>query len=296
MSDLVEIGDARARVVVAPGVGAALVRYDLLTDDGPLALLRAPADDVATEPFALASNVLVPWSNRISGGGFWFDGEFHALEPNLPGEALPIHGNGLQMPWRVVGEAADRVDLAVASDGPGPFRYDAMVRYALADGVLTMALTVTNRARRPLPYGFGFHPWLPRTAAMTLAAPADRVWLEDERHLPTEVMAVQERPAWDFAAAKGLPADWINNAFAGWSGSARVAWPETGAALTITASENLSTYIVYSPNADADFFCFEPVSHPVDAHNLDDAPGLLRLADGEAAAGWCTLAPSMDGA
>jgi aldose 1-epimerase len=36
--------------------------------------------------------------------------------------------------------------------------------------------------------------------------------------------------------------------------------------------------IVYSPNENADFFCFEPVPHPVDAFHLSGSPGLKDLA------------------
>jgi aldose 1-epimerase len=41
---------------------------------------------------------------------------------------------------------------------------------------------------------------------------------------------------------------------------------------------------LYSPGAKAGFFCFEPVIHPVDAHNLPEGPkanGLTILANGE---------------
>ena len=48
----------------------------------------------------------------------------------------------------------------------------------------------------------------------------------------------------------------------------------------ITASNNLQTAIIYSPNDKSDFFCFEPVSHPVDAFNLPGRPGLEELASG----------------
>ncbi len=295
MPELVEIANDAARVVVAPEIGAAIIRYDLLTGDEPLALLRPPAAKLSADPFASACNLLLPWSNRISGGGFSFGGEFHALEPNVAGEPYPIHGNGFQEQWSVAAHGRDRINLTLSSAGPGPFRYDATVTYALTDGALTMTLDVTNRAGRPLPYGFGFHPWFPRTAQTTLMAPAASVWLEDDRHLPTEVVAVGDRLDWDFATAAPLPGGWINNAFTGWAGTARLAWPEHGVALTLTAADNLPVYIVYSPAPDAGFFCFEPVSHTVDAHNLGADPatvGLLPLADGEAAATWCTLTPA----
>src|ERR1700757_770805 len=62
-------------------------------------------------------------------------------------------------------------------------------------------------------------------------------------------------------AVRALPAAWINNAFLGWDGRARVLWSERRLALEIIADPPLSTYILYSPGGDSDFFCFELVSH-----------------------------------
>ena len=44
-------------------------------------------------------------------------------------------------------------------------------------------------------------------------------------------------------------------------------WPEHPAKLRIEAPPPLGFYLVYSPSEDSGFFCFEPVSHVVDAHN-----------------------------
>jgi aldose 1-epimerase len=228
--------------------------------------------------------LLVPWSNRISQGGFAFEGRFHGLEPNVPGEAFPIHGNGFSSPWRVIEETSASAKLQLSSEGPGPFRYRAGVSYGLSGGALTVNLAVTNEAAQPLPYGLGLHPWLPRTPATTLRAPARHVWLEDERHLPTTRLPLASRPEWDFARHHRLPLDWINNGFTGWCGSATIAWPERHLALDIEVSSPTSIYLLYSPGAAADFFCFEPVSHVVDAHNLEGAPdasGLVILAPGD---------------
>jgi aldose 1-epimerase len=52
----------------------------------------------------------------------------------------------------------------------------------------------------------------------------------------------------------------------------------------------LSTLIVYSPSAEAPFLCLEPVSHPVDAHNLPGQPGLVRLEPGEGLSASMVLA------
>lgn len=287
--------DGIAEVVLCPDLGGGLASYDLVAPGGRLALFRragpAPADALA-----LACTPLVPWSNRISGGGFQADGGFVALDANWPGEPCPLHGNGMQARWQVASHTARAAELTLDSDGPGAFRYTATLRYWLQDGALGMRLAVRHRGAAPLPYGLGFHPWFPRTAATTLTARADAVWLEDARHLPTRSVPVAGRPEWDFAGGRALPPGWINNGFVGWDGCATISWPDRGIALTVNAaafegSAPLAVYILYSPGADADSFCFEPVSHPVDAHNLPGLPGLSVLAPGDSVSVQCRFVP-----
>ena len=75
------------------------------------------------------------------------------------------------------------------------------------------------------------------------------------------------------------------------TGPARYGGRIVTCAFTFTASAVLSTYLVYSPSRSADFFCFEPVSHPVDAFNLPGEPtshGLVILEVGERTHAWAT--------
>ena len=298
------LADGIAEVVVRPGLGGAVAAYDLVADhlvaDGRVALFRRAAPGAA-DVMAMACAPLLPWSNRISGGGFHHQGRWVALAPNWPGEPLPLHGNGFLAPWRVVGQRRDAVELTLDSSGPGAFRYTARLHYWLAGGGLGMRLAVVHTGTDALPYGLGFHPWLVRDRATVLQAPARAVWLEDARHLPTVRVPVATCPAWDFTRPRRLPAGWINNGFVGWNGRATVSWPERRLALAIDAGAGadmaaaLSTYILYSPDAAAGFFCFEPVSHPVDAHNLPGTPegnGLFMLGPGQSAAVQCRFTPS----
>src|SRR5271165_2360800 len=109
---LVTLADGVAEATVVPDLGGGLASYDLIGAAGRAALFRPCRDPERAGPFDLALNLLVPWSNRISGGGFPFGGRFHPLEPNLPGEPHPIHGNGFSSVWAVENASAERVELS----------------------------------------------------------------------------------------------------------------------------------------------------------------------------------------
>ncbi|WP_306120352.1 MULTISPECIES: aldose 1-epimerase [unclassified Roseitalea] len=288
--DTVELAAGEARLSVVPSMGAGIADLSLTGADGrSRPVLRPWSGRIEDGPFALACNLLVPFSNRIE-GGFSFGGARHDLEPNLAGEPFAIHGDGFQRRWAVAERSRTATTLVLEDGAFGPLRYRAEITYALSADALLATLTMTSAAEAPLPFGLGFHPWFPRSAGTRLLFEADEVWLEDDRHLPTEKVPVNERGDWAFSAGAALPDGLINNAFAGWRGPAHVTQASEAVPCTVTASDNLDVAIVYSPGAEADFFCFEPVSHPVDAHNMDGLPGLAVLAPGEDLSGWMKIA------
>lgn len=281
------LSDGLLSAVVRPELGAGLARLDYVTEAGPQALLRPEPPGGTTDPLSLGMQVLVPWSNRVSSGGFSFRGRRYELPLNVKAEPFPIHGNGFSERWEVVTASAAAAALRLDSVGPGPFCYRADLTYAVGSGTLGLELTLRNTGPETLPFGLGFHPWFVRSAATVLQAGASAVWLETARHLPAGPAPVPLPAEWDFTHPAPLPKGFINNGFVGWNGQALVHWPERRLQLRIEASPMLSTYILYAPSAEADFFCFEPVSHPVDAFNLPGPPeahGLAVLAPGEAMA------------
>ena len=282
------LANARHRLEVVPEAGGAIIRFDAVTAAGARPILVPRGPDADPDRFDFGLNLLAPFSNRISAGGFSFAKAFHRLAPNLPSEAFPIHGDALTAKWSVGKASASMIRLLHHAGSFGPFRYAAEVSYELADEGLRATLTLTNLGE-PLPFGAGFHPWFPRLGVTSLAFQAAQMWEEDERHLPTRLVALQGDQDPGFADGASLPAGWINNAFVGWNGRATIGQPELGIAVSIEASPLLSTALVYSPNADADFFCFEPVSHPVDAHNMPGQPGLVVLENGASLSASLTL-------
>ncbi|MBN9071380.1 MAG: aldose 1-epimerase [Rhizobiales bacterium] len=275
----VSLSSGTARVTVRPDLGAGLTSFDMLHRGDWTPVFRS-VDPATDHPFGLSSILLVPFSGRISGGGFAFEGTFHPVERNMPAEKYPIHGSGFSAAWTVEERTDEAVTLSLDAEGPGPFRYSAVVTYRLDGPALAMELSVRNRAAIALPYGLGFHPWFVRDRNTFLTAGADCVWLEYEDHLPRAVEPVSGHPDLDFNRRRTLPPQWVNNWFEGWDGKALIDWPDRGLSVEVEAGEGLNRYVLFSPSGDADFFCFEPVSHPVDAFNLPEGPiehGLVRL-------------------
>ena len=110
---------------------------------------------------------------------------------------------------------------------------------------------------------------------------------------PPATLQSRRYPDWDFSALRELPDGWINNAFLGWDGGAEILWLDRSLALEVAADLPLG-YIVYSPSADSDFFCFEPVTHPVDAHNAPSDPeanGVVVLQPEASLTATCRFKP-----
>jgi aldose 1-epimerase len=275
-------GSSKAEILPQMGAGLA----GLWAGGRPV--LRPWSGRTDDGPFALACNLLVPFSNRISRGGFSFDGRQHPVPANLPGEACPIHGDGFQRPWQLTTVAPDHANLHLTGGTIGPFLYDAAVSFQLTERSFRTRLSVTNKLSITLPFGLGLHPWFPRDGDTRLQFAATGHWPETPDHLPATPAPLPFDRGCPWQSIAPLPPGWINEGFSGWDGRARILQGLRAVSLQL-ASEGLGTALLYSPSDAADFFCFEPVSHPVDAHNLPGQPGLGHLALGETLAASMTL-------
>jgi galactose mutarotase-like enzyme len=65
-----------------------------------------------------------------------------------------------------------------------------------------------------------------------------------------------------------LPAEFVDNSFSGWNGRARIEWPNRGYAVAIEADPAIRLTHFYSLGADCPIFCFEQITHQIDAFNL----------------------------
>ena len=248
--------------------------------------------DYPAEPLrvAQASYPLVPWSNRISQGGFTVNQQFHAIAPNAAGHAYPIHGDGFLQTWEFNQLDTSSLEMRLTSKqfNRNPHHYSATQTFKLVDGGMDQSLTVTHLGDEALPYGLGLHPWLPRNEQTTLRAKVSGVWLSHPDCLPKE--HVTDLPStWDLSAGISAAGSLIDNCFTGWDGTACVTWP--GQKLQLTLSQSIdsaevsthsaaSNYLLVFRKTTGDHFCIEPVSHPIDAFHLPGQPGLQMLEKG----------------
>lgn len=264
-------------LIVAPAWGGSVVSLRVQDRDVFAPVFPHPLN----RDLLVSGIVLTPFSNRIGNGAFTWDGAQQLVPRTLDYEPFPIHGDGFLQAWAVLRATQTELSLRLLESTIGPFRYSADQHFRITENSFAWSVSLKNLSVNALPYGTGLHPWFPRSAATRLMFAASGVWLSDAQRLPLRCVPVDTLPAWNFAQARPLPDTEIDHAFTGWNGSARIEQGPDHMSLTLAASDNLGTAVVYAPSPQIRYFCFEPVSHPIDAHNLPGRPGLAILAPGQ---------------
>jgi aldose 1-epimerase len=258
---LLTLRTARLALDLAPAAGGAIARFAF---DGADILRPMAAADIASGKGNNGSSYpLVPFAGRIRDGRLDSQGEQIRLAPNWPGAPHPLHGDGWANPWQVV--HSDRTSAAISylheragQQGGWPFRYRADQHFKLEDDRLTIRMTLENLEDRPVPGGFGLHPYFPRDADSELVCRSQTVWLMDADVMPIERVAVP--PQWDFGTGRKVDDVALNTCFEGWDGRATLIWPQRRLRLDMTAGAPFDNLVLYMPAGER-FFCVEPWSH-----------------------------------
>jgi aldose 1-epimerase len=229
---------------------------------------------------------LIPYSNRIAHGSFTFEGTEQRLALNFGDHPHSIHGNAWQKPWQVMeaDEARCRFVLShrpVGDEARGwPYAYRAEQIFELSSDELALTLLLENEDHRAMPAGLGLHPFFPRHPECRLQFAAECIYPNGEDSLPTDSMSVPD--VWNYRTMRELGEPRLDNCFAGWGGTARIAYVREKIVLSIKADPLLSHLVVYIP-AGRTFFAVEPVSHVNNAVNRRNptGDGLRILKPGE---------------
>jgi aldose 1-epimerase len=223
--------------------------------------------------------ILAPFSNRIRAGRLQFRGERHALEPHPDSAPDASHGYANRLPWRVVRQARESVELALDDwGGRWPWRLALEQRIGLVDGALEMRLAAVSRDARPMPIGLGFHPFFSRTGGQRLKVRAERVRATHADTRPTTSAPL------DGPLDASLDPWAMGRYLEGWDGKAEITLPTLDAAVTMTADPSSLPYLLTFTPPGRPVVCVEPVSHLTGAMELADAAaeaqGVRVLAPG----------------
>ncbi|MCP8940560.1 aldose 1-epimerase [Alsobacter sp. SYSU M60028] len=207
---------------------------------------------------------LAPWSNRIRGARFPFEGEDVVLPPQSADIPHTMHGFSHQRPWTVVehGPATLTMRYRHVPDA-WKWAFEAEQHLALDGAGLTIEMRVRNLSDRAMPVGFGVHPFLAVAHGDTVRFSAQGQWQADETGCAVERRALD--PAQGRHVAPHGPRA-VTDYFDGFGGVASVARRD-GSTVVIETGAPLGHFIFHAPEGGA-YVCLEPVSHVADAFNL----------------------------
>jgi aldose 1-epimerase len=277
---IVGLESTAQRLHVAPELGGAVVAWDWKISGAWTPIFR-PWDGKIEDRYTLACFPLVPWSNRITRGGFEYNGVFHPIALNRHGEPYPIHGDGWLQAWMVSEQTANSIRLSLESRrfAGNPYDYTASQLFTLLPNGIAIELSVTHLGDEPLPYGLGLHPYFVRNEETRLMAKTSGVWLSGKDPIPVE-HATDFPPTWDYNAPSLLDGPLIDNCFTGWDGRAVIGYPDRHMLVTMTMADCNGYSLMYRP-PDLPYFCYEPITQPIDAFHMEGRPGLVELRKGE---------------
>lgn len=242
--------------------------------------------------------ILFPFAGRLRGQTFRYDGRDYALADVQLNGPNAIHGFVFNRPWRVLRQEDDRIeatfqasvdDPALLAQWPADFRITA--EYRVTGTSLAATYTVENPDQRPLPFGFGTHPYfrLPLGGAVDdclVQVPASWVAILQDA-LPTGA-AVSVDAARDLRSGRRYGDFQLDDVLTGLAAEhGRVATsvtdPSSGRTLTQTFDAAAFPYVVAFTAAHREAVCLEPYTTLPNAFELlaqGRDPNLLVLPPG----------------
>lgn len=69
----------------------------------------------------------------------------------------------------------------------------------------------------------------------------------------------------------------MDHCYSGWSGRAEIQWSDAAFRVALAVDDAIAHFMLYVPE-DRDFFCFEPVSHAINAFNFPESAENAAIA------------------
>lgn len=276
----VRLVSERLVLELAPWLGGSIARLDYVAEGAEIPVLRG-AEGHPERVLDTGSFPLVPYSNRIRGGRFFFRGRDVKIAPNMPPDPSPLHGQGWLAPWEVVSADESSAELLFHHRaGEWPWSYEALQLFQLSGTALDIRLTCRNLSDQPMPCGLGQHPYFHCTPGTRLDTEVEGAWTIDDKVLPVE--RVSATGLFDLRDRLVCGQN-LDHGFDGWKGRAVMRTPGQPFAIEMS-SPDATCFQLYSP-PEGGIYVAEPVSHTNAALNAPEEEwarlGLRVLEPGE---------------
>ena len=230
---------------------------------------------------------LTPFCNRVDKNAFTYKKNKYYLKNNTKLGKFYLHGDGWLNKWKIIKKSKNKVRLSYTNKHSKltPYNYISNQDLILKKNSLRIDLSVKNIGNIDLPFGLGFHPYFPKNKFTLLKAKSKKYWIENNDYIPTKSRSLSTKL--NFNNYNLLPSKWTNNCFDCWDSNAKIIWPDKKIILSINASDNCKFFFLhvsskkFEKNFKNDYFCFEPMTHLVNAHNIKNKKGLINLSRNE---------------
>ncbi len=242
-----------------------------------------PTPPQTTNPSHTSSFLMLPWANRIAEGRFTFEGHTYQLKTTRD-DGTARHGDVRGRPWQVLQSDAYVQSLIFESsqhEGVNwPFSFAAQQMFTLQDNRIRVLTAIFNRDQRPMPAGFGHHPYFVRPSApadLSVTIPAAAYFPLSEAFLPMgEAQPVT--PMLDFRVSRSVEGDDYNHLLTQLDHSQPIEliYHALGLRVRIELEPAYKHVLIFTPAGEPSI-AIEPMTMATNAHNLPLDPDITGL-------------------
>jgi len=272
---------------ILPGTGASIAFGRVLHDGTWVDVLRPTPESDYGSSSNCSSFIMLPWCNRIKGGLLRFDGQEYQLRTTKD-DGTARHGDVRGRAWQIV--EADGTHILMSFYSPDftdvnwPFAFSAHAEYYLENREFIWVLTLKNEDSRPMPAGFGHHPYFVRRDGVQVQIPCDQ-YFQLVDFMATDA-PVPVPPELDFRELSLLDGPELNDLLTARHDDlpARIVHTNPNIKLTMHSDPAFEHILIFAPEGKP-FFAVEPMTNASDGFNLyaDGIPGsgIFVLQPGE---------------
>ena len=293
------LSNEHLRLELAPDLGASIVNLHARVDGAWRPILRHTTEEALAKAHAtrsaspLASFTLAPFSNRIPGAAFTFEGHEYTLRPTTP-EGNAQHGDVRNRPHTTVAVSEDRAEYLLDSRDTENFNYPFPLTlrtvFTLRESSVVQTLELRNVGSERMPAGLGVHPYFERhlmgAPDVALSFSARGYYPVDETLIPRGAMQAVPGEL-DFQQPRPIGAQEFNTLYGGLNGMASLRFVGTPYQVRLEMDPVFSHLVLFTPPDGS--LAVEPVTHATDAFNLHargvEGVGFTSLEPGEVLSG-----------